>query len=367
MDLSFIRALYDCPGPFASVYLDMRRTEAPRAVEVRLHVRCKELADQGAPPETIVVVERVAREEKERPSFGCLAVFASGGEVAYSAMLDGSAREEPARFAPLPHVIPLLAQRGEPVSRLVAVVNRLGAKVTCAAADGTKWEVEVPPEVDFPVHKPKSGDPLSQPRIQRATEDAWRANAKRIAQVIEQTVSTCAAEVIVVGGDVRARSAVLEELSEPVLARTTEADRSAGPGLDAEVAEAVERRRTERIRAAVERFEEQLTKGGRAVDGLGRVVGALRNAQVASLLVGDGLNAGTPVWVGPRLTDLASSPGELRDLGVTEPVEERADAALIRALAGTNGELFLVTLDAWRADQGVGALLRYADAPAAPA
>jgi hypothetical protein len=118
--------------------------------------------------------------------------------------------------------------------------------------------------------------------------------------------------------------------------------------------------------AAVERFEEQLTKGRRAVAGLVPVVEALRNAQVANLLVDPGADMGVPVWVGPRCTDLAATAGELRDLGVPEPVEDRADAALIRALAGTDGELLLVTLDGWDAEGGLGALLRYADTPVSP-
>lgn len=364
MDLSFLKALYDRPGPFASVYLDMRRTEATRTVEVRRHVRRKELTDQGAPPETIEAVERVVRDGKERWESGCLAVFASGGEVAYSALLDGPPRADSARYAPLPHVGPLLEQRGEPVSRLVAVVNRLGAKITCTAADGARWDVEVPPKVDFPVHKRKGGDMLSQPHAQNAAEDTWRANAKHFAQAIERTVTACTAEMVVLAGDVRTRGAVLEQLSEPVLARTVESERGGGPGLDADVAAAVEAWRTDRVTAAVGRFEEQLTKGRRAAGGLAAVVGALRNAQVASLLVEEGVDAGMPVWTGPCCTDLAISAGELSDLGVAEPVEDRADAALIRALAGTDGELLLVTLDGWHADQGVGALLRYDAAPA---
>jgi hypothetical protein len=366
MDLSFLRALYDRPGPFASVYLDMRHTEASRTIEVRRHVRCKELADQGAPPETIEAVERVVRDEKEQRESGCLVVFASGGEVVYSVLLDGPPGTEPARYAPLPNVVPLLEQRGEPVSRLVAIVNRLGARISCVAADGTRWETEVPPEVDFPVHKPKGGDPLSQPRSQRAAEDSWRANAKKFAQVIEQVAGNCAAEVVVLAGDVRARAAVMERLTEPVLARTVESERSCGPGLDADVAEAVELRRTERVTAAVDRFNEQLTKGLRAVDGLNAVVGALRNAQVATLLLEDRAAARTPVWTGPRCTDLATSADELRERGVAEPVLDRADAALVRALAGTDGELLLITSDGWRAVHGLGALLRYAAAPAEP-
>jgi hypothetical protein len=366
MDLSFLRALYDRPGPFASVYLDMRRTEEPRAVEVRRHVGCKELADQGAPPKTIDAIERVIRDEKEQRESGCLAVFAAGGEVVYSALLGGPPRAEPARFAPLPHVVPLLEQRGEPVASVVAVVNRLGARIRCVAADGTRWEAEVPPEVDFPVHKPKGGDALSQARSQRAAEDSWRANAKKIAQVIEQAASTCATEVVVLAGDVRARSAVLKSLSEPLLARTVESERSCGPGLDADVAEAVELRRTERAGAAVDRFNEQLEKGLRAVDGLDAVVGALRNAQVATLLVEDGADARTPVWTGPRCTDVATSADELHALGVARPVRDRADAALVRALAGTDGELLLIASQGWHAAQGLGALLRYVGAPAEP-
>jgi antitoxin (DNA-binding transcriptional repressor) of toxin-antitoxin stability system len=360
MDLSFLRALYDRPGPFASVYLDMRRTEEPRAVEVRRHVRCKELAGQGAPPETVAAVERVAYEEKERQSSGCLAIFVSGEEIVYSELLDGPPREQTARYAPLPDVVPLLAQRGEPVARLVAVVNRLGARISGLTADGTRWETRVPPEVDFPVHKPKGGDMLSQSRNQRAAEDTWRANAKCVARAVERAAATGGAEVVVVAGDVRARGAVLGELAECVLARTTESDRSGGPGLTADVAAVVAACRAARIQAAVDRFEEQLTKGGRAVAGLRAVVPALRNAQVASLLVGSPSDVRTSVWVGPRCTDVAVSAGELRELGVAEPAEDRADAALVRALAGTDGELLLVARDAWRAENGLGALLRYA-------
>lgn len=367
MDLSFLRPLYDRAGPFASVYLDMRRTveEAPRAVEVRRHVRHKELADQGAPPETIEAVERVVRDGKEQRESGCLAVFASGGEVGYSELLGGPPSAELARFAPLPHVIPLLAQRGEPVSHLVALVSRLGAQITCVGQDGTRWSVEVPPKTDFPVHKPKSGDMFSQPHYQRAAEDAWRANAKKIAQAIDQTADNCASQVVVIAGDVRARSAVLEQLSEPVHARTIESDRAGGPSLDAEVARAVELKRAERVMAAVDRFNEQLMKRSRAVDGLSAVVIALRRAQVSSLLLTDRTDAGAPVWTGPAPRDLATSAEELRDLGVAEPVEDRADAALIRALVGTDGELVLISSDGWHADHGIGALLRYADACAA--
>ena len=363
MDLSFLRVLYDRPGPFASVYLDTRHTETPRALEMRRRLRYRELADQGAPQETLAAVEGAVQDEKRQRVSGCLAVFACGGEVAYATALNGAPQEEVARYAPLPHVAPLLEQRGEQISRLVAVVSRLGARLTFVTADGRRWDAEVSPSVESPVHKPKGGDMLRQPHLQQAADEACRANARKTAREIEQAADTYALDVVVVAGDVRARAAVLEHLSEPVLARTVESRSAEGPCLHEDVAEALQRTRTARMTSAVERFEERLTKGRRAVDGLPGVVGALRNAQVGSLLIDGRADGRTPVWTGPRCTDLATTPGELRDLGVSDPVEERADAALVRALAGTDGELFMIAMDGWRADHGLGALLRFGNRP----
>jgi hypothetical protein len=360
MDLSFLRALYDLPGPFASVYLDMRRTSGARAVEVHRRVRCKELADEGAPPETIAAVDRAVQDRWECRESGCLAIFACGDRIAYQEVLAGPPREEVSRYAPLPHVAPLLAQRGEPVSHLVAVVNRLGARLTCVPADGPRWDVEVPPSAESPVHKPKGGDMFRQPHVQQAAEESWHANAKKTARAIDQAVGAHGFELVVIAGDVRARAALLDHLSEPVRARAVETA-AGGPALAADVAATVRRARTARMASAAERFAEQLTKGRRAVDGLPAVVGALRNAQVASLLIDDRADPGIDVWTGPRCTDLATAPDDLRERGVTDPVPDRADAALIRALVATDGELLLIDLDGWRAHEGVGALLRFGD------
>jgi hypothetical protein len=364
MNLSFLKPLYDRPGPFASVYLDMRRTdeEAARAIEARWHARRKELAGQGTPAETLDAVEQVVRDMQDGRGSGCLAVFATGGEVAHHEFMGGEPQAELARYSPLPHVLPMLAQRGEPVSYLVAVVNRLGAELTCVDVDGTRWRADVPPDADFPVHKAKTGDAMSQPRHQRAAEDVWRANAKKTARAMERTAENCTADVVVLAGDVRMRAEVFEELGEPVRGRTIESERVGGPLLDTDVERAVSLKRAEWITDLVDRFNEHLTKR-RAVDGLDGVVGALRKAQVACLLVADGTDAGETLWTGPQPTDIATSPDDLRTLNVADPVADRADAVLIRALAGTDGELALIPPGACHAVHGLGALLRYPDAP----
>jgi hypothetical protein len=359
MDVSFLKSLYDRPGPFASAYLDMRRAmeEAPKVIELRWRALRRDLVEQGAPGDTVEAIERLVERENRQRESGTLAAFAAGGEIAHHEMLPGPPRAELARFAPLPHVRPLLAQRGEPVPYVVAVVARPGGEVAAWDRYGVRRVIDVPPE-DFPLHKPKAGDSLRQARNQRVAEDAWRANAKKLAHAVTEAAGECGAEVVVVAGDVRISAAVLEDLPEAILSRTVEAG-PAGPSLDEEVARAVELRRTERVLAEVDRFQQQLARR-RAVEGPGPVAWALRQAKVSRLLLAD--TAQDPparLWIGPEHTDLSASGSELLATGVAWPFEDLADAALIRALVATDGELLLVPPGGFDADQGVGALLRF--------
>jgi hypothetical protein len=62
------------------------------------------------------------------------------------------------------------------------------------------------------------------------------------------------------------------------------------------------------------------------------------------------------------MTDAATEMDELLERGVSRPVEDRADAALVRAAVGTDAELHFLPQDADLPVGGVAALLR---APAA--
>lgn len=362
MDLTFLKPLYDRPGPFASAYVDMRRTteDASKVIELRWRARQRELVEQGAPAETIEAIGRVVAEEDRRRDSGTLAVFASGGEIAHYEVLAGEPRAEMAVYAPLPHVKPLLAQRGDAVAYLVVVVDRLGGEVRRVSREGAYRTVQVTAEEDFPVRKTKAGDMFRQDKQQRAAEEVWRANARKVAQAVTGAADDCGADVVVLAGDVRARNALQEELTEPVLSRVVDAG-GAGPALDGEVVRAVQRKLNERTMTVVGRFRQELTNRRRAADGIGAVVEALVKSQVACLLLEDRPESRLRLWVGPQPTDLATSAEGLRELGVADPVEDLADAALIRAVAGTDGDLLLVPPESLDAGAGVGALLRYTD------
>ncbi|MCO5993248.1 baeRF2 domain-containing protein [Actinoallomurus rhizosphaericola] len=362
MDLSFLKSLYDSSGPFASVYLDIRRIteDAPKAIELRRKARQRELADQGAPPAMIEAMARLVDEENGRRESGTLAMFAADGEVVHHEVLQGPPPVEVALYSRLPHVKPLLVQRGEPMAYVAVTVDRLGGELTCVSRDGHRRVIGVKPEEDFPVRKTKAGDSFRTDKQQRAAEEVWRINAKKVAHEIAVAVDDCGADLVVLAGDIRARKAVEGELPEVVLARLVDAG-GVGPSLEDEIARAVEHKREEQRAALLDQFDEQLTKKGRAVEGLAGVTDALRKGQVATLFLEDRPDSPATLWVGPHPTDVGTSAELLRELGVADPVEERADAALIRALASTDGELRLLPAESFRAEAGVGALLRYVD------
>jgi hypothetical protein len=93
------------------------------------------------------------------------------------------------------------------------------------------------------------------------------------------------------------------------------------------------------------------------------VVSALQRNQVDTMLIVDDPSADGELWVGPEPTEIATDPQQLAAMAVTDPQRVRADAALLRALVGTDAELaVLAPEEAPELTDGVGAVLRYVDA-----
>ncbi|MGK5558655.1 Vms1/Ankzf1 family peptidyl-tRNA hydrolase [Actinomadura kijaniata] len=365
MDLSFLKPLYQRPGPVASVYADLSRTteDAAKAAELRWRALRSELEAQDCPEDTLRAVDgTVTGELAERRSEG-LVLFAAGGEVVHAGRLPGPPAAALARVGPLPHVLPWLAARGERFPYMVVVVDRKGGAIECVTAEGERERVDVPGDEDYPVRKVKAGD-WNQSRFQRSAEETWKANAKKVGREVDRAARRVHAEVIMVAGDVRARNAVLEEISEGVREYTVESDRHelGDPELQAELSRVLDLKCAERVFAVAERFERELARGERAVAGLPATVEAARNGQIEALLLDDA-DSPARLWVGPEPDQIATDPEELRRYGVDDPREERADAALIRAVACTDGALVIVPPRDSDAGVGFGAVLRFTAAP----
>ncbi|WP_433247242.1 Vms1/Ankzf1 family peptidyl-tRNA hydrolase [Actinomadura nitritigenes] len=364
MELSFLKTLYQHPGPYVSVYADLTRTteDASKAAELRWRALRAELEAQHAPKATLRAVERTIDEEMaERRSEG-LVVFAADGEVLHTDRLAGPPRSTHACVAPLPHVVPYLADRGDQFPHLTAIVDRRGGTIDCVHADGRREHIEVQGDEDYPIRKVKAGD-WNQSRFQRSSENVWKANAKKVAHKIDRVAERCGAEAVLIAGDTRARTAVLDEISEPVLERTVEVDKNAGaghPDLRAELDRVLRLKTTERVMAVAERFDRELANGQRAVAGLPATVQAVRQGQVETLILDDDPESPARLWIGPDPAQVAADPDELRtEFGVDDPTPERADAALVRALTATDGDLVVLPADGPNANLHVGAVLRY--------
>ncbi|MFB4304456.1 Vms1/Ankzf1 family peptidyl-tRNA hydrolase [Actinomadura sp. NTSP31] len=364
MELSFLKTLYQRPGPYASVYADLTRTteDASKAAELRWRALRADLEAQHAPAATLRAVEQAVLDEMALRRSEGFVIFAADGEVVHRDRLPGPPRVPHATVAPLPHVVPYLADRGERFPHLLAVVDRRGGAIDCVRADGRHEHIDVQGDEDYPIRKTKAGD-WNQSRFQRSSENVWKSNAKKVAHEIDRAAERCGAEAVVIAGDTRARNAVLEEVSEYVLERTVETDKNTNvgdPDLDAEVRRVLELKTTERVMAVAERFDRELANGQRAVAGLPATVEAVRQGQVETLLLDDDPDSPARLWIGPEPGQVAADPDELRsEFGVADPTPERADAALIRAVTATDGDLVVLPSDGPNAGLHVGAVLRY--------
>jgi peptide subunit release factor 1 (eRF1) len=242
--------------------------------------------------------------------------------------------------SPLPHLTPLLSDRGEQVPTVRVIVNRVGADID----DPSGGVVEVEGHHVVPIRKTHGGG-WSEDHLHRKAELRWHHNIKEVAEQVDRFADSISAELIIVAGDVRARQLLIDQLPRRWRDRLTEVDggsRAAGADLtavDRAAEQAVAEVAARRQAAAVDRFLAQFQVPGRrsAVAGVPAVAAAFDRAQVDTLLL-------DPDSVGP------------------------SDDALIRSAALTDAELVLVStggrpLDGGgrRLDDGVGAVLRYSD------
>jgi hypothetical protein len=371
MDLAFLTEVYDGagghdrskPGPFASVYLDTSQAveNADKESELRWQHQRHLLADQGADRATLEALnEAVAAYPPQVRSSGRVLVAAAGGRMLLDRELPAAPRRQIAAWAPLPHLMPLLAQSPDTVPHVVAVVDRIGAEVTAYGPRGRPVAgVEVEGE-DHPIRKVQPGG-WSQQRFQRRAENLWERNAKDVAERVDAMVESTGARLLVLAGDVRARGALLNALptrSQALAVASEAGSRAPGASADSlrrEVHRLVESARDAEYADLLATWASEYGRRDRAVDGMRAVVAALAEAQVQTLVIRDDPHSNAELWVGPEPLQLGTTPDGVRGLGVGEPVRARADAALVRAAVAGRVELVVLPEQGHPAADAIGA------------
>ncbi|HEY9505144.1 MAG TPA: Vms1/Ankzf1 family peptidyl-tRNA hydrolase [Gemmatimonadales bacterium] len=361
MRLDFLRPLYRYQGPFISIYLDSSRTDQRGAAEVELRWRrlSELLAERGATEAELAPVHDLVSDPAS--AVPGQALFLAGGRIVYAEALPNPPRRQTARLSPLPHVMPLLAQRGENVPHLRVMADHTGADVLVIAA-GSPRELTVAAET-WPLQKTAQGG-WSQKRYERGVELTWERNAMAVARVIDEEVRRLGAELVILAGETKSRALVRDHVGKEAADRIVVVEHGArGPGaglrLFTKEVEAVLDDHLGRRRAAM--LDTYGTGRGRglAVDGLTATVRALRERRVSDLLIVDDPSADGMLWTGPDGDQLATDAGELRQWGVADPVRERTDAALARAAALSDAELWFVSPPELDSADGVAAILRF--------
>ncbi|WP_030418789.1 Vms1/Ankzf1 family peptidyl-tRNA hydrolase [Streptomyces sp. SCSIO 75703] len=372
MDLAFLHPLYEHPGPWASVYADLSRhtEDTPHERELTAAALARELASQGADDATCDAVREALTELRHATDPHGRALFARAGQVILDPPLARPPRAgDAARWAPLPHVAPLLELAGEDPLCVVAYVDRRGADFELRSALGSRDAGGVSGR-QWPLHRTSTVD-WSERHFQLKVENTWEHNAAEVADALAACQEETGADLLILVGDDRERRSVHERLPKRLQDRIVETRRGSGSRLlDEEVERLRDDHVRERAREDLERFlaARSPDDDGRtgAAEGVPALVEAAREHRIDELLViPDAPDTHREVWIGEDPDQLAVRRTELRTLGEQDAWSARADDALLRSAVMTGAPAISVVpaLPHEAAHDvpvgGLGALLRW--------
>ncbi|HYY10497.1 MAG TPA: Vms1/Ankzf1 family peptidyl-tRNA hydrolase [Kineosporiaceae bacterium] len=372
MDLSSLRTVLTGTAPTTTVWIDASRADenGGREVQLRWQGLADRLRDLGAPDADIEALAAVAAAPTGRPDPSARLLAARSGSV----VLDEVVGVQPpdgigeVSFDQLPDVTPLLTDRHGEVPFVVARIDRTGADVDVfAAVDAPATDSAHVKGRTKHIHK-FGGGGWAHLRFQHNTEEAWRKNAEEVAAVVDEKARAHGVKLLVLGGDQRARTFVVEALPNDFydvveVEGNVRAEGASEDQLEAAVETAVAAKLTgsvadtvERLRAAREPMHDGTEIGQAAVD-VERTVAAFQQGQVSVLLVDPPALRARTLVVGPGPHDIALPGGPRTWQG--EAVTVPADLALVRAAVLTDAEVQPLPGGEGDVPDGAAALLRW--------
>lgn len=208
------------------------------------------------------------------------------------------------------------------------------------------------------------GGGWSHRRFQERAENAWKRNAKDVADAVSRLARQVDAQLVALTGDVRAVQLLQDALPKEVTALVEVMDGSrsvdGSPGVDSQqLNAALAAISAHDTTALLDKLAEEQGHNGRGAQGAKATAAALAMAQVQVLLVHDDPTDARTAWFGPDPTLVAVTAEELRDLGVDEPQSGRLVDVFIRTALATGAGVRIVP-EAGRVQEDVAAILRWA-------
>jgi hypothetical protein len=360
-----LRDLVRAEGPFASVYVDASHDteDAVHQDELRFEAVLADLVAFGADEPTIIAVRDAVLGGRPPVGRAGRAVIAARGQILADDILPVPPTQPETRFSDLPYLVPLLAAVHQPVPHVVVVADKVDGWFRAVDRHGQEVPTRPVHGSDQDVH-PVSGGGFAHKNIESRARETVRQNEQEIADEAARLAEQVGAAVLIVVGEVQARSALHAALPPHLQRITAELDTDAAAvDRDAVLTDAdrlLAQHVAQRDAEMLDRFRAG-TAHDTARQGVADVAEALRRGQVETLLVTDPVIADRTVLVGADRTQVVATPGDLPEAGTL--FVERADEALpVAALATAADVLVLAGGEAGgeAVKDGVGALLRYA-------
>src|SRR5436190_3996122 len=318
-----LRALSECAGPVASVYLSTPGAieNAGRASERRWKSLRTVLADQGAEAGALERIDPLVGTAHLRGS--CLAVMSTRDDLVHVEHRSEGPPFDFGAWEGVPVLGPLIRWRQSTPPYVMVRTDRRGADIVAVGtAEGLDGR-SVAPSDARPERKAAPGG-WSQPRYQRRAENTWDVHAREVAEAVRVASDDVGAQVIVVAGDVRAVELLEAHLPDRLVHHIKEIDGGRAAGVSAErmeqetqrwVADASARSTV----AVLEKFREERGQHDRAADGIDATFEALNESRVELLLVHHDWTDMRRAWFGPQAIPIAHHRDLLQeDLGVRD-------------------------------------------------
>jgi Bacterial archaeo-eukaryotic release factor family 2 len=362
VDASDLRPAVDATGPFVTLLLDTDPTVENAGVifERRWKTTRRDLADAGTHEAALAHIdERAPGAHLRGHAFYAVANDERLWVVGHWAQRPSS---ELMRWAPLPTLTPLIAERQTEIPHIVALVDREGGDLFSATPEATESE-SIEGQEGPVVHRSKPGG-WSQMRYQHRAEDAWARTAKQIAEALVEQFDAIHGELVVMAGDVREVQLVTDDLPDRVRERVHVVSGGRAPGVDkAAMADAVARlvrtAAADHSVALLRKLRDEVGEHDRAVVGPHDTFDALSRAQVEVLLVHDDPSDDRIAWFGPNPLPVGLMPDAAR-IDSSDVHEGRlVDVAMRSALAGDARIRVIPSVGAVAG--GIAGILRWTD------
>lgn len=304
MKLTGIRRVYDQEGPFATVYLESRAPAEDAQTQMRLRWNGLRERLEGNEAEAAALdaidAELQRGTSREEQADGRVLVANSSGVVLDAPWDAALGTGDDAHWGVLPELGAYVRERARAVRELVVVPDQQGAQLRQQVVAQQHQPRDLAAEnVEGgglgKVHKPRGGA-LSHNQIQRRKDETVKRNAKDVVSRVGTVAADFEPRVVVLAGEVQARTEVRDLLPPDLAPIAVEAERGGldEHGSDDQLAEQlleIAGRESERGQQdAAERLEAGIPHGN-AVHGDAPVVRAAEMGAVDTLLFEDGAPA----------------------------------------------------------------------------